>query len=1117
VKTLATLLVMVLIVAANLAADYLIVTNPGQLRLRVQRELSNFITTRVSVERVKFDPPAGISIYGLRVFDTSGDSSKESVLTIPLMRVELDLYRQAIRKITADSPSLSVRVDKSGNLNLAKLLKEQPPARAGKKLEIPEIEIIKGFVSLDAALGESDFIRTELRSLNLSVKVKDGAVVLSGGAASPVLGNILFSAQGDAGLKSLAAHITASKVSLSDQLQRSLPRSVQSVWNELNIGGWASLEGNLCYDKNGLDYEATVRFSDCSAKLRSFPVPISGMSGAVKLKKDSILIENFKYLLNGVEGKTDGVIKGDLKSPKISIKSEVLGMPLNKTVREAFSERDRKTWDEYSPQGKADLLVNISKEKNATGAPKLYIEATGTGEASIEYQGFKYRLEHLRGSLIIADEGVFIRNITSTDGTQTVRIDGEIRHSRDVAVKIEGTSVRIDDKLLSALSEEERKLVDSFQLQGETDLLVRIASGAVLKRVGVTVEISPNCKTCARPRDFPVPIGKISGKIILQPDGEILLQQIRGKIGAGEVAVSDTAFQKSETSELNIKCSLKSLLIDDSLLQAVSSASKTDFSFLQISGLADAQLSLYRPGGGKDVSLFCGVTVRGASVMYKDFPLPATEINGYLEMTPQGLFIKSLRGKCHTGTALIWGEIETGKGKNSLRLNIEVHRIPLDNQVKAALPAGLKEIYDSFSPSGYATVAVRLTGIGGKIEPRITLTLENCSAKYTAFPYRVTGLSGRVKVNPAIGEVVIEEMTASDPPVRLRGVNRKTAQGQETTLEIKSDELSLSPELRDALPEGLCEVLKTLSLKGSLGVSLSLIISEKAGAKPHIQYTAKLMPRNCSFSAGLPFDEVSGEVTLEGEVLPSGEHKLNLGRLAFSDFTVAKRRIQSMSAGIILEGDKIRVYPITGKIAGGTLTGEISASISGKGDYSGNLSVTQASIRDAVEDILGKKIESASGYANARLDFSGEGTEESDFKATGAVKFKDANLVEVPVFSHITEQLSGVKTTFEVGNAQFTIKKSHFYFSELKFKSNIYNLDAVGKMRFDGKLNLTFSVEWIGKFLPIGVKQIWKFIQDNVFQLHLTGDLHRVIIEPQSFKPLGDAFKELLEEKEEEK
>jgi hypothetical protein len=123
----------------------------------------------------------------------------------------------------------------------------------------------------------------------------------------------------------------------------------------------------------------------------------------------------------------------------------------------------------------------------------------------------------------------------------------------------------------------------------------------------------------------------------------------------------------------------------------------------------------------------------------------------------------------------------------------------------------------------------------------------------------------------------------------------------------------------------------------------------------------------------------------------------------------------------------------------------------------------------------------------------------------------------VPVFSHITEQLSGVKTTFDVGTARFTIKKSHFYFSELKFKSNIYNLDAVGKMRFDGKLNLTFSVEWIGKFLPIGVKQIWKFIQDNVFQLHLTGDLHRVIIEPQSFKPLGDAFKELLEEKEEEK
>jgi hypothetical protein len=968
-------------------------------------------------------------------------------------------------------------------------------------------------------LGGSDFIRTELRNISLSVKVRGGAMVISGGAASPVLGNILFSAQGDAGLKSLAAHITASKVPLVRKLRDSLPRSVQSVWDELNIGGWASLEGNLRYDKNGLDYEATVKFSDCSAKLRSFPIPISSMSGIVKLKKDSILIENFKYLLNSVEGKTDGVIEGDLKSPKISIKSEVRGMPLNGTVREAFSESDRKTWDEYSPQGKADIFVNISKEKNSAGAPKLCVETRGTGEASIEYQGFKYRLEHLRGSFIIDGEDVFIRDITSPDGTQNVKVDGEIRHNGDVNVTIEGTGIRIDDKLLSALSGEERKLVDSFQLQGETDLLVRIASDAVSKRVGVTVEISPNCKTCARPRDFPVPIEKISGKIILQPDGNVLLRQIRGKIGGGEIAISDTAFQKSETSELNIKCSLKSLLIDDSLLQAVSWASKTNLSFLKMTGYADAELLLHRPGGSKDVNLFCGVTVRDASVVHKDFPLPATEINGYLEMTAQGLSIKSLRGKCHSGTALIWGEIGTGKGKNSLRLNIEVHKVPLDNQVKAALPAELKQIYDSFSPSGYATVAVRLTGTGGKIEPRITLTLENCSAKYTAFPYRVTGLSGRVKINPGSGEVVIEEIMASDPPLCLRGVNRETIQGQKTTLEIESDELSLSPELREALPEGLREVLKTLCLKGSLGVSLSLTISEKAGAKPHIRYTAKLMPKNCSFSAGLPFDEVSGEVTLEGEVLPSGEHKLNLGRLQFSDFTVAKRRIQWMSAEIILEGDRIKVSSITGKIAGGTLKGEISASVTGKGDYSGNLSVTDASIRDAVEDILGKKVESASGYASASLDFSGEGTEESDFKATGRVKFKEANLVEVPVFSHITEFFRGVKTTFEVGKAQFTIKKSYFYFEELKFTSNIYNLDGVGKMRFDGKkLKLTFSVEWIGKVLPPGLREVWKTVQDNLFQLRVTGDLHRVTIEKEEFfKPLGDAFKELLEEKEEEK
>lgn len=1116
-KTLGTLFMMVLVVAANLAVDYLIATSPAQLRLRVKRELSRVIAGDLYVEKAKFSMRKGLALEDLRIFATSPDCPARYVLTVPQILIELDLYRAAVKRVAITKPSLFVKIERGGSPNFAKLLKEQPASKAKEEPKIPEIGITDGFILLDAVLGENDFITTELRNINLNLAVSDGAIALTASATSPALGRILFSALGDAGLKTLNAHIRADEVPLTHQLRQSLPASVQSIWDELNVGGEALLEGNLHYDKNGLDYDATVKFRNCSAKLRSFPIPISAISGTVKLKKDSILIDDFKYLVNGVEGKTDGVIEGDLKSPKIFMASEVHGFPLNETVREALSGSGRKTWDEYSPKGKVDLFVNISKEKNSASAPKLYIRATGTGEASAEYQGFKYRLEHLFGSFIIDGQDVFIKNVTSADGTQDVRIDGEVRGNGNVAVTIEGTSIRIDDKLLSALSEEERKFVDSFQLQGETDLLVRIASEPVSKSVGVTVEISPNCKTCARPREFPVLIEKISGKIILLPGGKTLLREIRGRIGSGEVTVSDTAFQKSETSELNIKCSLKSLPIDDSLLQAVSSASKTDLSFLKMSGFADAELSLHRPAGNKEINLFCAVTVRDASVVHKEFPLPVTEINGYLEMTPEGLSIKSLRGRCRTGTALIWGEVETGKGKNHLRLNIEVRKIPLDEEVRAALPAELKEIYDSFSPSGYATVAVRLTGEVGKIEPQIRLTLENCSAKYVAFPYRVTGLSGKVKIKPVAGEVVIEEVIASDPPVRLRGVNRRTAQGQETSLQIESDELSLSPELRDALPEGLCQVLKTLSLKGSLGVSLNLTISEKAGGKPHIIYTAELRPKKCSFSAGLPFTEVSGKMMLQGEVLPSGAHKLNLGRLQFSDFTVANRRIQWMSAGIVLERDKITIAPITGKIAGGTLEGEISAAVTGKTDYSGNLSVAGGSIREAAEDIFGKKMETASGHASAWLDFHGESGELRDLKATGGVKLREANLVEVPVFSDINKFFRGAKINFETGKAQFSIRNERFYFDQLQFKSSVCNLDGVGRMRFDGKLNLIFSVEWLSKWLPPGLKQAWQTIQNNLFQLRVTGDLRSVTVQQVSFEPLGNILKKLIEEDKDQK
>jgi hypothetical protein len=1122
VRTLGTILAAFAIIAANFTLDYLIVTNPSQLRLRVERELSNFIGAKFSVEKVEFDSPAFLSIYGLKVFDTRADSTQEVILTIPRLRMRLDLVRQAIKHIIVDSPSLSVRVDKSGNLNLARLLKERAVRPPGEKLEkpeiqiIPEIEMVGGFISLDAALGERDLVRTELHTIGASVKVSDGAVILTGSAFSPVLGSIDFRATADSGLRSLNASIVVDRVVLSRELRDSLPGSLQSIWDEINPSGLVAVEGKLHYDKEELDYEATIECRDCAALLKSFPIPISLANGKIKVKKDLIAVQNFTYLVNGVYGKTEGVIEGNLRSPGILISTEVRGMPLNNAVRGALSQGDRGAWDEYSPRGKVDLTINLSKDKDSAVEPKLYIEATGTGESSVEYQGFKYRLDNLRGSFVIDGKDVFIRNVTSQNGTRTVKIDGQIRQSGKVNVTIEGTDIGIDEKLLWALSEDQRNSIDSFRLSGATDLLVKVARQNKSESVGVTVEIIPNGKTCARPREFPVPIDKISGRIILEPDSNVLLRSVRGNIGAGEIAFSDTAFQRSETSELNIRCSLKSILIDETLLSAVSSAAKTNLSFIQLSGLADAELSLWRPEGGKNLNLFCAVTLKDASLTYKEIPIPATDINGYLEITQDGLRIRSLRGKCQTGTALIWGEILTGAKKNAIRLNIEAHRVALNAQLRNSLPAELRQIYDSFSPSGRATVSVRVTGDLSKLEPQIRLTLENCSLKHTSFPYRVTGVDGSVKINPAANEVAME-LTAAEPQFRLRGKSTKTDSGQETELRIESDELSISPELREALPQGVQEVIKALSLKGLFGVSLTLAISEKVGQEQHIRYTAELMPKKCSFFAGLPFSEVSGNLRLEGEVLPGGEHKLNLGRLQFSDFTVANRRVQWMSAKIVLEGDRIKIASISGKIAGGTLQGEISAAVTGKPDYSGNLSVTDANIRDAAEDIFGKKIENASGYASAWLNFRGESAELSDFKATGGVRFRKANLVEVPVISDIIQYFRGASVNFENGKAQFDIEKGHFYFNELKLKSTVCNLNGVGRMRFDGKLNLIFSLEWLSKVLPPGLRQAWQAFQNNLFQLSVTGDLHSVSVREVSFEPLGNALKKLITEEDKDR
>ncbi|MFH1422988.1 MAG: hypothetical protein ABIH42_09795, partial [Planctomycetota bacterium] len=864
-------------------------------------------------------------------------------------------------------------------------------------------------------------------------------------------------------------------------------------------------------------------------------IPVYGLNGLLEIKKDYI---GFKtdYIVNNTHGASTGTIVGAHGEKKVNIVTTIEEVPLNKAFRDALSERDQQTWDDFSPEGKTDVSVIYSRDETEDNHPNVTVKVQFTGEASAEYHEFKYRLERLHGTFEINPDGVFLKNITSTEGARTVTIEGAILRegpNRGTNVLIRGTDFPITDKLLSALHERERDTIDAISPHGKTDFLVEIKSPSAGEPAKVTVEIFPNAKASIHPCDFPVLLNSITGKIVIIPGSGVMLQKIQGKIGNGDIFVKDTTIGKPGAKELKIECLLKSIPVNDSLMSAVSYASKSDFFFLQLDGLADAELLLHKNSPEEKMNFLCNLNLRDLSAVYKGIPLKITGLNGYLEVSPQGLRIRSLRGKAESGTALIWGEVLKGRKsterasdnninvedeKTSLRLNIELHKIPLNETLRNALTTELRDVYDLFSPSGYATIAVKIVNTEGRITSFIDLKLENSSIKYKDFPFRLSGLYGRVKIAPSLSTIQLEDITASNPALKLSGFVKDIDSDKKIELNINLDKFLLTPEFRDSLPGGLGAIAKTLSLKGVISANVNLKVEEDTFKKTHIRYSAEISPENCSLSAGIPFTEVTGKVTLEGEILQNGEHKLYVGRLQISKFTAAKRRVQWLSAKIELEKDKIKIAPITGKIAGGNLEGEIVITTSHETGYSGKFSVTNANIRDAVEDIFSKKIESATGTARAWCEFSGKGSGESGISGKGGIKFKDANLVEVPVFSSLIKYLSGgvvLQTNFEDGKAGFIIKNKHFYFDTIFFKSTILNLEGVGKLRFDGKIDLTFNVEIVKKLFPVPlVKEILQFVQNNIVQLRVTGDFQTVSIAPQPFGPLGDIFKKLIEESE---
>ncbi|MDE0958367.1 MAG: AsmA family protein [Planctomycetota bacterium] len=398
-----------------------------------------------------------------------------------------------------------------------------------------------------------------------------------------------------------------------------LPPSLQQTWDRYSPSGKFGLQisgGGETYPPTLSEVRVLLSKVDASSSL--YPYPLRNLQGEIRYLGDRTELD----ITGGVSGEPLR-IRGSLDSASSGNRHLVIegqALPLDDRVRTALGDRFSHIFDTYSPSGRSNLRIEL--EKTAGGGPAdLRIELEPQG-ASISHQAFPFRVDGLRGRVIIeASRGkVLFQELSGHHGESKLTLPAGIVEyaggkTTRLEIPIECAELIPDEDLLSALPDgvaERLRSLDILSGGGSLDTVVelRVDEG---NPFDIYVRARVNDPIRLRYHKLPYPLVFHEGQVVFSStEGRIRLDELKtdpdqspivsvsGEIGPDDSS-DEVAAEPGSTllsMNFNIQKSEEGSGLDlsqDELVESLPADMKNFFQQMKLSGRVSGQASvLYR-------------------------------------------------------------------------------------------------------------------------------------------------------------------------------------------------------------------------------------------------------------------------------------------------------------------------------------------------------------------------------------------------------------------------------------------------------------------------------------------------------------------------------------------
>jgi hypothetical protein len=516
-----------------------------------------------------------------------------------------------------------------------------------------------------------------------------------------------------------------------------MPRVVREVYEALHPEGsgriWVRLDRPEFGKKPGVSGELDI--VEGQFNFNEFPYPLRKVTGKVAFGPDPVHGDKLEVInvrgwgIPGAANENNSVvINGTISpiNPDGQVNFHIAGEHIysEPAVRTAIPKDARDAMRMLDPSGRGDyptFKANIAADVVRDLGPYKPFRVTVTLDlldAAGAFEAFPYPLDHITGRLVIAPNVVIIDKCISRKGDASVMLDGKITFGKNQPVtpdlKIVARNAPIDKTLLAAISPERREWIERLGVSGKLDV-----DGKISRRQGdkgtrgqgeettpttqpdVDVSLDMTVHDGALwPRDTTFAISDVSGKLRLD-QGRITLADFKGKRGEGALAASGSVEWINGKPQLALSASAKNLLLEPALYQMLPDDAKAAWDSVRPEGTVDASLNY-----GKSAAATTQPTTRPSydltlhpsklAVTLKSLPYKLTDLSGTIAVTPAGATLTNVMGKHGVATLAISG---TGDG-NAWNLQVMGRDVPVDQELKSALPPGLTKLITAMNLRG---------------------------------------------------------------------------------------------------------------------------------------------------------------------------------------------------------------------------------------------------------------------------------------------------------------------------------------------------------------------------------------------------------------------------------